>query len=67
MNSGKAVSIFKHIKHPVYSIEEKGLAIKTVLEMPTLNSITKDDMKTVIDFLWNEIFEFKKSEDLNNA
>lgn len=40
-----------------------GSAIKNMLDAPTINSITKEQLRTVIRFLWNNLFEW---EDIAN-
>ena len=57
MNVGLACAIFKDIMRPGLTDEERGMAIKTVMEMETHNSITKQDMLEVIRYLWNMVFE----------
>ncbi len=57
MNNGKACAIFKDITIPGLTDIERGVAIKTVLNMETHNGITKNEMLEVIRFLWNMCFE----------
>ena len=59
MNIGRACAIFDNIESAPQSIEEKGLAIRTVLDMETHNSVRKAEMLKVINWLWNQIFEYK--------
>ena len=56
MNTGKAVAIFKDIFNKDFSDEERGTAIRIVLNMPTRNSISKTDMTYVISYLWHMVF-----------
>lgn len=60
MKITKAVSIFTHIDSPDYTDEEKALAIHIVLEMPTHNGITKDQILNVTKWLWNLEWEAKE-------
>lgn len=62
MNAAKAMSIFIDINNPKYTEQEKVLAIHIVLEMPTHNSITKYRMLKVINWLWNEHYEWKEKD-----
>ena len=57
MTLGEAIAIFNHIDTDKKTIEEKGEAIKRVLEMETRNSITKDSCFNVIRWLWDMVFE----------
>ena len=57
MNTGLACTIFKDIMRSGLTDEDRGMAIKTVMEMETHNSITKQDMLEVIRYLWNMVFE----------
>lgn len=56
MNIGKAIAIFKDIFCADLSDEERGTAIKIVMQMETKNSITKNDMEEVIRYLWHMVF-----------
>ena len=47
MNIGRAWAIFKKIDSDEYTEEEKGFAIRMVMDMETINSITKEDMRNV--------------------
>ena len=63
MRIGRAIAIFKNIKNDVDSIEAKGFAIRMVLDMPTHNSIEKQSMLNVIDWMWNQMFEIEQEEE----
>lgn len=56
MNIGRAWEIFKKIDSDEYTDEEKGFAIRMVMDMETINSITKEDMRNVTKWLWNRCF-----------
>ena len=56
MNNGRAWAIFKKIDSDEYTDEEKGFAIRMVMDMETINSITKEDMRKVTKWLWNRCF-----------
>lgn len=62
MNRGKAIAIFKDIFRPGLSDEERGTAIKIVMNMATKNSITKNDMEEVIRYLWHMAFTETRGE-----
>lgn len=38
-----------------------GAAIKTMLDAPTINSINKEQLRRVIRFLWNMLFEWEEN------
>ena len=60
MDKGTAVAIFKNLFENKYSIEEKGTAIRTVIDMETHNSITKSQMLVCMNWMWEQIFEQSK-------
>lgn len=60
MRIGEAYSIFEYIDSDKYTAEEKGLAIRTVLDMETHNSITKLMLMKVLGWLWSEHFEIQR-------
>ena len=43
-----------------YTIEEKGLSIRKVIDMETHNSITKGQMLKAMNWMWEQIFELKQ-------
>ena len=55
MPIGKATAIFKNINDDKHSASEKIEAIKTVINMETHNSITKDDLIRALDWMWDYI------------
>lgn len=67
MKIGKACAIFKQIESDKYAIEEKGAAIYEVLKMPTHNSVTKEQMLSVIRFLFPLAFEFPEEAEAKKA
>lgn len=58
MNFGKALAIVIQIDCDKFTDEEKAEAIYHVMNAPTHNSITKDNMVKVIKWLWNRNYEF---------
>ena len=62
MRIGKACAIFENIDSPDFTDLEKGEAIYEVLKMPTHNSITKDKMLSVINWLFDKVFEWEETE-----
>lgn len=60
MRLGEARVIFHNIDSDKYTVEEKGLAIKIILDMETHNSVTKDMFMKTLRWLWNEHFEYKE-------
>lgn len=59
MKTSEAYVIVHNIKDDRFTDEEKGYAIHTVLNMATHNSITKDVMLQIIDWLFNKAFEWR--------
>ena len=57
MSRGKACAIFRDLLSDQYTLNEKGLAIYTVLSLETMNSITKVELANALRWLWNEHFE----------
>lgn len=60
MNMWKAVAIFQNIYNSEVTTEEKKLAIKTVLDMETHNSITKQEILNALDWLYEELVDGNK-------
>lgn len=61
-----ALEIFNNIDRPDENKLDKvlkGLAIHRVLNMPTHNSVTKDAMLKVIDWLWHQAFGFDEKKE----
>lgn len=57
MKIREAWVLIKNINTDKYTDEEKGTAIKMVVDMPTHNSITKEELLNVIRYLWDLCFE----------
>lgn len=57
MNIGKAAAIFKQIESDAYTDEQKAIAIYQVMNMPTHNSITKDQILKAMKWLWHQWYE----------
>lgn len=53
MNIGKANAIFENIESDRYTEEEKLIAIKMVLNMPTHNGIKKDTILNAFRWLYS--------------
>ena len=62
MNIGRARAIVDNINNATETVEEKGLAIRMVLDMETHNSVTKASLLKVLDWLWNQHFEVVEGE-----
>lgn len=58
MNFGEAMAIVIKIDSDKFTDEEKATAIYLVMNAPTHNSITKDNMLKVIKWLWNKNYEW---------
>ena len=67
MNRGKAIAIFRDISRADLSDEERGTAIKIVLQMETKNSITKNDMEEVMRYLWRMVFTETEDYETGNT
>lgn len=63
MNIGKAIAIFLQIESDKHTDEEKALAIHMVLQMPTLNGITKDSLLSVAKYLYGICYETEDEQD----
>lgn len=62
MKLARALMIFSDINNPGFSDEEKAMAIYTVMNMATHNSVSKDKMLSVIKWLWNTAFEIEEGQ-----
>lgn len=60
MTYGKALTIFSNIDSGEFTDQEKGIAIHKIMTMCTHNSVSKDRMLDVIEWLWNRCFEFQR-------
>lgn len=59
MKINQAVNICYQIESSKFSEEEKALAIHTMLNMETHNSVPKSIILNVIKFLFNKIYELE--------
>ena len=57
MKIGEAFFILKNINGTLYSESEKLMAIKIVLEADTINSITKEELRTAFRWLFERAVE----------
>lgn len=62
MNISRATAVFEDINSDEYSDEEKALAIYEVMKMPTHNGVKKDNMLSVIEWLWHKSYEIEDGE-----
>ena len=60
MNIGKAVAIFENIDSSEFSDDEKAEAIWLVLNMPTHNSITKDNILKAFKWLFLQFYDVEE-------
>ena len=60
MSIGQARAIFENLDKPNCMMECKGLAIRTILDMATHNSITKAQLLKAMDWMWNQIYEIEE-------
>lgn len=56
---GRVMEILNDINSPDYSPEEKGEAIRHVLDLATHNGITKKQLVEWCDWLWHMVFELE--------
>lgn len=66
MNIGEARAIFNNLYDCQRPIEDKGLAIRMVIDMETHNSVTKCQMLKALNWMWKQIFELKGEEGSND-
>lgn len=59
---GKVGEILNDINNPDFSPEEKGAAIRHVLDLATHNGITKKQLVEWCDWLWNIVFELRAGQ-----
>jgi len=63
MNIGTAIKIFNNIFDDAYTIGEKGLAIRKIIDMENHNSIRKSKMLVAMNWMWEQIFELKQENE----
>ena len=61
MKDGTEMAVFKHIREEKYSEEEKLIAIKKVLDMPTHNGITKDEILEAFRWILESLDNMKRA------
>lgn len=57
MKFGQAYKILDNIDSDEYTVDEKALAIKKILDMATHNGVTKAVLLRALNWLWNEHYE----------
>ncbi|MBQ1776696.1 MAG: hypothetical protein IIZ93_00920 [Acidaminococcaceae bacterium] len=57
MKFGQAYKILENIDSDVYTVDEKAMAIKVILDMETHNGVTKAVLLKAMNWLWNEHYE----------
>ena len=62
MKFGQAYKILDNIDSDEYTAEEKGVAIRIVLDMATHNGVSKAVLLKALNWLWNEHFELIYAE-----
>jgi len=63
MKITQALLIFDNIESDAFTNDEKAIAIRFVLDMPTKNSVTKDSICKAFSWMWNKYYvieEIKK-------
>lgn len=64
MKYSEAITWIKNLDVPdsETNVNEKAIAIETILNMPIINSVRKDDLKKCIKWLWDRCFEWEREE-----
>jgi hypothetical protein len=62
MKIAQAYKILDNIDSDEYTVEEKALAIRIVLDMETHNGVTKAALLKALNWLWNEHYELIAGE-----
>ena len=62
MNAGRAYKIFHDLDNDQYTLEEKAVAIYTIMNMATHNSVRKDAFISACKWLWNQHFTWEQHE-----
>ena len=57
MKIGQAYKILDNIDSNDYTVNEKALAIRIILDMETHNGVTKTVLLKALNWLWNKHFE----------
>lgn len=57
---GRVGLVLNDINSPFFTDEEKGEALRCVLDLATHNGISKQKLIEWCDWLWNKIFEVEK-------
>ena len=57
MKIGQAYKILDNIDSDEYTVDEKALAIRIVLDMATHNGVSKAVLLKALNWLWNEHYE----------
>lgn len=55
-----AIAVVQNLESENLEDETKGLAILRILQAETLNSVTKNDMKKIISWLFGRCFEVRE-------
>lgn len=58
--NGRVLLVWQNIDSPFFTDEEKGEAIRHVLDLATHNGIKKADILKACEYLWNKVFEEEK-------
>lgn len=58
--NGRVLLVWQNIDSPFFTDEEKGEAIRHVLDLETHNGIKKDDIFKACEYLWSKVFEVEK-------
>ena len=57
------MAVAKEILSEKYTDEEKAAAIYVVMNMATLNCISKADFLAIIKWLWHQLYEYVESDE----
>lgn len=62
---GRVMLVWQNIDSPFFTDEEKGEAIRHVLDLATHNGIKKDDILNACEYLWNKVLRWKNEGNLD--
>ena len=64
MTRAEAYAIFRNLTSNQWTVEEKGLAMHTILSMATMNGITKVELANALIWLWHQHFQMNDAYDV---
>lgn len=67
MTFKQAYEIFKNLESTEYTGLQKSIAIKMVMNAPTHNGVTKDDLVNAVKFIWHLFFVLADDETITSV